>query len=188
MDMLETPTTHPALTVPVWQTSLLYGAYCGVAMIFFSLIMYLADIDLMSISGVIILYLAIFVIGFTMAALAIQHQRDHIDSGHISFGKALSVGLLVILVGMLISGGWNYVFSNFIDPGYITHLKEQFAANWGEKMPEEALQQALDGFDTAGSLLQTLKSSLISGVFLGLIIGSITAAVMKREPKSVFLR
>jgi F0F1-type ATP synthase assembly protein I len=67
-------------------------------------------------------------------------------------------------------------------------LKEQFAANWGEKMPEEALQQALDGFDTAGSLLQTLKSSLISGVFLGLIIGSITAAVMKREPKSGFLR
>jgi Protein of unknown function (DUF4199) len=188
MEMLETPPTTPAQTVPVWQTSMLYGVYCGVGMMFFSMITYLADINLMSISGLITLYLAIFVIGFITTALAIRHQRDQIDNGHISFGKAMSVGILVVLVGMLISGGWNYVFINFIDTGYMTHLKEQFTETWGEKMPEEALQQALDGFDTAGSLLQTLKSNLMSGVFLGLIIGSITAAFMKREPKPDYLR
>jgi uncharacterized membrane protein (DUF106 family) len=123
-----------------------------------------------------------------MAALAMRHQRDQLDGGIISYAKALSVGIVVVLIGMIISSFWNYVLVNFIDTEYINRLKEQFIATWGESMPEDSLDEALAGFDKAGNLLETIKSSLIGGTIFGLIIGLITAAFMKREPMKEYMR
>lgn len=183
MNSIDTPAPSP-----IWNTVLRYGGICGGIMVLFSLVTYLADMDMMSISGVLILYGAIFAIGFTTAAMAMRYQRDQLDNGVISYGKALAVGLLVVLIGMFISGMWNYVLVNFIDPEYLSRMKEQFTATWGDRMPEESLDEALAGFDKAGDILQTLKSSLIGGTIFGLIVGLITAGFMKREPMKDYMR
>lgn len=185
MNSLDTPSPSAS---PIWNTVLRYGGICGGIMVLFSLVTYLADMDMMSISGALILYGSIFAIGFTMAAMAMRYQRDQLDNGIISYGKALAIGLLVVLIGMFISGIWNYILVNFIDPEYLPRLKEQFSAAWGDKMPEESLDEALAGFDKAGDILQTFKSSLIGGTIIGLIVGLITAGFMKREPKKDYMR
>jgi Protein of unknown function (DUF4199) len=187
MNTLDTPTA-PVSNTPIWNTVLRYGAYCGGAMILFSVLAYLADLNMMSISGMLILYGSIFILGFVLAAMAMRFQRDKLDNGLISYGKALSVGLLVILIGMIISSFWNYLFVNFIDTEYLNRMKEQFVASWGENMPQDALDKALEGFDKAGNFFETLKSSLIGGTIFGLIIGLITAAFMKREAKPEYMR
>ncbi len=187
MNTLDTPAT-PNSNTPIWNTALRYGAYCGGIMVAMSLLTYLADVDMMSVSGMLILYGSILVVGFAMAALAMRHQRDQLDGAIISYTKALSVGILVILIGMIISSFWNYVLVNFIDPEYVNRLKEQFIATWGESIPEESLDEALAGFDKTGDLLETIKNSLIGGTIFGLIIGLITAAFMKREPMKEYMR
>jgi hypothetical protein len=167
---------------PIWNTVLINGAYCGGAFVAVSLLMYLLNANLMSMGGIIILYGSIFVVGAILAVIAIRHQRDQLDGGNISFGKALLVGWFTVFIGMFISGLWNFVLINYIDPNYIVTLKEQFMETWGQNMPEDALEEALEGFEKSGELLNTLKSSLFGGLFFGLIIGLITAAIMKKHP------
>lgn len=142
----------------------------------------------MSISGMLILYGTIFIASFALASMAMRYQRDKLDGGFITYGKALGVGFLVIFLGMLISSVWNYILINFIDPGYVDHMKEQFIAQWGEKMPEAAMEEAMKGFETAGDILVLVKNALVGGVIFGLIVGLITAAFMKRESKPDYMR
>lgn len=181
MDLLDT--SNKPTPAPIWNTALTYGAYCGGILVVFSLLTYLLSFNMMSISGVVILYLSIFAIGFTMAILAMKHQRNTLDGGYISYGKAFLVGLVTVFVGMVISGFWNYILLNFIDPEYITTMKDQFMETWGENMPEDALEKAMEGFEKAGDLGSTLKSSLSGGLIFGLIISLISAAFMKKEPE-----
>jgi hypothetical protein len=171
------------ISAPIWTTALTNGAYCGGVFVVFSLLMYLSNFNLMSLSGVLVLYGSIFAIGSVFAVVAIRHQRDHLDGGNISYGKALLVGLVTVFIGMLISGFWNYILINFIDPNYIAIMKEQFMEAWGQNMPQEAQEKAMEGFEKSGELGNALKSSLFGGIFFGLIIGLITAAFLKKQPE-----
>ncbi len=187
MDTIDSSNT-PVQNAPIWDTVLRYGSYNGGIAIAISLIVYLAEVNMMSISGMLMVYIPMLALGFVMAILAIKYQRDQLDGGIISYGKALSIGLLVTLLATFISSLWNYVLINFIDPGYTAKLQEQFMNTWGENMPQEALDKTLEGFEKAGDMFQILKSAVISGTIFGLIVGLITAAFMKRDPKPDFIR
>lgn len=178
----------PVKNAPIWDTVLRYGCYNAGIAIAISLIVYLLDVNVMSISGMAMIYLPLLAIGFVMAVLAIKHQRDKLDGGIISYGKALSVALLMTLLATFISSLWNYVLINFIDTEYVARLQEQFMSTWGENMPQEALEEALEGFEKAGDLFEILKNAVVSGTIFGLIVGLISAAFMKRDPKPDFLR
>jgi hypothetical protein len=93
------------------------------------------------------------------------------------------VALLTVFIGVFISSVWNYVLVNFIDPDIISAMKDDFVETWGQSMPQEALDKALEGFDKAGDVGPTLKNALIGGLIYGLIIGLISAAFMKRQPE-----
>lgn len=182
MDTSNTPSNQSRNT-PVWNTILRHGSYAAGAFVVFSLLTYLVNFNLMSFSGIAVLYGAMFIIGFVFASMAIRYQRDQLDDGYISYGKALLIAMFTVLIGMFVSGLWNYVLINFIDPNYVATLKEQFVETWGGSMPPEALEQALEGFDKSGDLVSNLKSSLIGGLVVGLIVGLITAAFMKKQPE-----
>lgn len=182
MDTFNTP-SNQSPSIPIWNTVLRYGSYAAGIFVAFSLLTYLVNFNLMSFSGIAILYGSILIIGFVFASMAIRHQRDKLDDGYISYGKALLIGLLTVFIGMFVSGLWNYVLINFIDPNYVNTLKEQFLETWGGNMPPEALEQALEGFDKSSNLLENLKSSTIGGLVVGLIVGLITAAFMKKQPE-----
>ncbi len=182
MDSLDTPNPS-APNAPIWNTVLRYGLYCAGGYVVLSLLIYLINFNMMSIGGMIVFYLCLFAVGFAFAAISIRYQRDQLDGGYIGYGKALLVGLLTVFIGVFISSFWNYILVNFIDPQYAENLKEQFVETWGEQMPADALEKALEGFDKAGDLLTILKQGLIGGGIYGLIIGLITAAFMKKQPE-----
>jgi hypothetical protein len=182
MSTLDSP-HQPASTTPIWNTVLRYGLYAAGAYIALSLIMYLTSFNMMTIGGGITYYVCLFAIGAVFAVMATRHQRDQLDGGYIGYGKALLVGLLTVFIGVFISSLWGYVLINFIDPGYVDNLKEQFVETWGEQMPADALEEALEGFDKAGDPLAILKQGVMGGGIFGLIVGLITAAFMKKQPE-----
>lgn len=182
MSTLDNPNQELPNT-PFWDTVLRYGLYCAGAYVVLSLLIYLTSFNMMTIGGMIVFYASIFAVGFVFASMAMRHQRDRLDGGYITYGKALLVGLLTVFIGVFVSSFWNYVLINFIDPNYAANLKEQFVETWGERMPADALEEALEGFDKAGDLLTILKQGLIGGGIYGLIVGLITAAFMKKQPE-----
>lgn len=171
----------PYKPASIQDTVLRYGGISALAGVVISLIMYLLDFNMMSFSGMGVQFLLAIGVSVTIAALAVKHQRDTLDGGYIKFGRALLIGLLVTFVGSLGSSLWNYILINFIDPGYIDNLKDKFVETWGENMPPDALDQALEGFDKAGDPFTILKNGLLGGGIIGLIVGLISAAIMKRD-------
>lgn len=182
MDTIDTP--KPTLpNTPVWNTVLRYGLYCAGAFVVLSLLIYLINFNMMTFGGMAVFYASLLGIGFAFAVMAIRFQRDQLDGSYITYGKALLVGLLTVFIGVFVSSFWNYILVNFIDPGYTDALKEQFVETWGERMPADALEQALEGFDKAGDMFAIVKQGLIGGVIYGLIVGLISAAFMKKQPE-----
>lgn len=182
MSTLDAP-NQPASATPIWDTVLRYGLYAAGGYIALSLIMYLTNFNMMTIGGMITYYSTSLAIGAVFAVMAIRHQRDQLDGGFIGYGKALLVGLLTVFIGVVISSLWGYVLINFIDPGYVDMLKEQFVETWGEQMPADALEKTLEGFDKSGDILAILKQGLMGGAIFGLIVGLVTAAFLKKQPE-----
>jgi hypothetical protein len=180
MDQVNTNTPSKQ---PDWNNILRQGGFAGLALTGFSILTYILDVNLMSFSGIALLYGAMFTVGFIFAVIAIRFQRDKVDGGYITYGKALLVALLTVFIGVFISSVWNYVLVNFIDPDIISAMKDDFVETWGQSMPQEALDKALEGFDKAGDVGPTLKNALIGGLIYGLIIGLISAEFMKRQPE-----
>lgn len=179
MAVLDNP--NASTTAPIWNTVLRYGGFSALAMIAYSLLTYLIDFNMMSFSGMAINFILSVGIAVAIAALAIKYQRDNLEGGFISYGRALLIGLIATAIGAFVSGLWNYVLINFIDPGYVDNLKEKFIKTWGESMPAEQLEKALAKFDDAGNLMTNLTNGLIGGVIVGLVAGLIAAAIMKRN-------
>ncbi|MEQ1746201.1 MAG: DUF4199 domain-containing protein [Saprospiraceae bacterium] len=182
MENLDSPTTMPASTPPpYWNNVLKYGLYGGVALIVFSLLTYVMDMNMTSIiAGLLVLVVTVSVAVGT-GVIAIQNQRS-LDGGYMAFGRAFVIAALAIAIGVFLFNVWNYILVTVIDPDYMNRVKEQFVEQWGESMPEERMNEVLKNFDNAGSL-GTAAKNLVTGVlFNGLIGGLIAAAIGKKNP------
>lgn len=180
MDAIDNTST-PHNPAPFWDTVLRFGGYCGLVLVGISLLSYLMGFSPMSLSAIIVNSLIALGITIGFAAVAIKHQRDQLDGGYIKYGRGLLVGMFTVAIAVLISSIWNYVLFNFVDPGYVDKMKEDFANTWGDKMPAEAMETQLEQFDKMGDLSTIFTQGIIGALFLGLIAGLIAAAIMKRD-------
>lgn len=167
---------------PIWNTVLRYGGITALAMIVVSLLTYLLDFNVMSITGMLLNFVIAVGVTVGISAAAIKFQRDKIDGGYINYGRGLLVGSLTTAIGLFLSSFWNYVLINFIDPGYVDNLKEKFVNTWGDSIPAEKMDEALAKFDKSGDLMTILSNGVIAALIIGLIAGLIAAAIMKRNP------
>ncbi len=182
MDTLDSPTPQSP-NIPVWNTVLRYGLYLAGATIVFGLLIYLVNFNMMTFGGMALYYGSLLAMSTVFAVMAIKYQRNQLDGGYISYGKALLVGALTIFAGSMVASLWGYVFVNFIDPDYLTTLKEMLEDTWGDQMTAEQLAEANEGFDKADEIGASLWSGVKSGGISGLIIGLITAAFTKKPPQ-----
>jgi len=186
MENLDAPTPNPSAPLPpFWNAVLKFGLYGGVALVFFSLATYVMDMNMMSILAGILAFVVTLGIAVGTGVLAIQNQRT-LDGGYMAFGRAFVIGAAAIAISVLLYSIWNYILITIIDPDYVGRLKEQFLEQWGENIPEEAMGEALKGFDEAGTVGTALKNGLIGIVFNGLIGGLIAAAIGKKNPPNQF--
>lgn len=187
MENLDTPTPNLSATPPppFWNSVLKFGLYGGVALIFFSLATYVMDLNMVTIVAGIVAFLVTLGIAVGTGVLAIQNQRT-LDGGYMAFGRAFVIGGLAIAVSILLYSIWNYILITIIDPEYVARLKEQFLEQWGENIPEDAMEEALKGFDDAASIGTAVKNGVIGVVFNGLIGGLIAGAIGKKNPPAQF--
>lgn len=171
-------------TVPFLPTAMKYGGIGGLVYVLYGLVMNMMGMPVPTSLGMMALtFTLIFAIGITVAVLAIKHHRNNELGGYVSFGRAFLVGFLVLAIAAVISTVFQMVYVLAIDPGIVDVAEqnmEKMLSGFG--MPEDALQQSLqgvrDGFTPGKMLLQGLVYNNIFNAVIALII----AAIMKRKP------
>ena len=159
------------------NASMVYGALLALALIVFSLLLYI--LDLSANRSVAWLQYAVILAGIIVAQF---HFRKNYSAGFLSFGKAFTLGFLTVLFSAIIFAVYNYIFLKYIDPGV---LEEAFAK--AEQEMEQRGGMSEVEMDKALSLMEKFRSPLmaaVSGIFMNVIIGlilSLVGAVITRK-------
>ena len=138
-------------------------------------------------NGMILGYTAI-VLSFIFVFFGIRSYRDNVAGGHISFGRAFAVGILITLVSCIFYvGTWEIAFYNFM-PDFIEkwskYAIEQVTASGASKEVIDAKVQEMK------NLAVMMNNPLINAALtftepfpVGLIITTISAAILRKKRK-----
>ncbi len=166
-----------------FQASLIPGVYLGIALIVFSIILYLLDVPYDS-KLTWISYL-IMAAGLFWAMISI---RDNSLGGYLTYGQGFGIGFWTVFFSTILGTIFTYFYATMINPGIIEEIlinSEEAILESSPDMSDEALEQALtmtEKFTTPVMLtVLTFVFSMIFGTILSLII----AIFAKREDKSL---
>ncbi|WP_367327719.1 DUF4199 domain-containing protein [Lentimicrobium sp.] len=172
---------------PIFSAALKTGLVIGSVSIAVFLIQYVAGIKPVGIMRPILIGLFGFAVSVTLLVIYLKKYRGQ-SGGFISFKDAFLYGFIALLVSAAISSVFNFLFIQYFDPEYtrsIIEAQKDFMENYlSGKVPDESIQDALDGIDESmnvSTLKQSLNSLIFGSVF-ALIVSLIVGAVMKRKP------
>lgn len=122
------------------------------------------------------------VIGYFIYLAATKH-RDEDLGGYISYGRAFSVGGIVILAVALITIIWSYIYFAFIDPDVFDTIRESSMEQMinQQGMSEEEAENAMGMMDFMWNPGMMAIIAGVSTAVAGLVIDLIIAAVVKKD-------
>ncbi|WP_276372521.1 DUF4199 domain-containing protein [Chryseolinea sp. H1M3-3] len=165
---MEQNVTAPAITTR--STGIRYGVINGVIGIAYFLILTMADIDMSKgfgrWGGTIITIVIVF--------LAHKYFKENGD-GYMSFGQGVGIGFWTGLVSAVISSLFTYIYAKFIDPSFISTIREKAIEDM------EAKGQSQEQIDAAMKFVEMFTSAeaiLVMGVIFGVLIVVIVALII----------
>jgi hypothetical protein len=105
------------------------------------------------------------------------------NSGFLSVGEAIKVGLGIALISALIYVVYLVIFYNFIEPNFFDNMikvQEQLIMEKYPNMSDEQLESAKKGAAMFANTGANLTLTIIVSLFFGLIISLIAGLVMKK--------
>lgn len=181
-------------TNPLLISSMTYGLYLGIAMVIFSLMLFILGILPVGFGRLALLFLFSSTIMFLGIFFATKKIRDVVFSGQITFGKAFQIGILVVLFASVISAVYSYIQNAIIDPDYVSRLMNAWKEWMYEFMKnmnasEIEIDKKMDEFDMQikeFSYFKNFFKEIFSSIFWGAIISLITAAILKKKKDNPF--
>ena len=163
--------------VTVFQHALVYGLILGLALIVYSILLYMINMTFNI--GLSLISWVIIIIGITLGTKA---YRDKVLGGTISYGNALGTGILIVLVAGAVSAIFNYILTTIIDPGlmdkYFQIVEERLAKRG---MSDDQIELFSARMRESSSPLKTMIFGIVGFAFFGTIISLITSAFLKKE-------
>jgi hypothetical protein len=166
-----------------FKVALNHGLFLGVALVLFSLLMYVIGVAMDS----KIQWIS-YVIMIAGLVLAIKQWRDKYNNGFLTYGQAFSNGFLTILVSGIISSIWILLFFGVIAPGEIEKMMEIAEENMYESQPnmsDEQIEMALKYSRMFMSPVWMAVWGFIGNIVVGAVLSAIIAIFMKKE-KPIF--
>ncbi len=113
-------------------------------------------------------YASIF-LSLSFIYFGIKHYRDTVNSGTITLGKAITIGLLIsVLVGFGIALA-DFIYTKFIDPSFFSNYEQQLI---DQGKQDEIIQ--LTSFTAAAFMLVLVT-------VIGFIISLISGLILQRK-------
>ncbi len=163
--------------------SFLPGVYLGLALIIFTLLVYLINIDLQS--PIKYISYVIMIAGLTISIVTFRNNQM---DGYITYGKAFSVGFYTGLFASIIAGIFTVIYVQYIDTELISNILAIAEENMLEQRPDmtnEQLEQALSMTEIFTTPIMMGVMGFISNVILSAVFSLIIAIFAKREDKSI---
>ena len=157
------------------------GLMLGVASILVSLIVYATGNHLPPHWSISLISIAL-----TIGAIIYgSNQFKKANSGFMSWGQGVKIGVGIAILAGLIGAIYNYVFMTCIEPNYMEQLMEiQNQKLFDGGMSEEQIEAANEMSKKFTSPLMGVAFSIIGSAIFGFIISAITSAVMKKTEEN----
>ena len=166
----------------IFKNGWIYGLIMAAISIVFSLLMYIFDVNLFSITFAIFSAL-IFLLGIpiTLAILGCNNLRSkYAEDRTISYLDAVFTCLVIFVIGFILSNLYNYVFNTYLDPSY---MKQQLVklVEMLEKynLPQEQIDETIAKSEESFNLGIMFRNSAGVAVVLSLIL----AIFVKKKDK-----
>jgi hypothetical protein len=175
------------------QFTMTYGAILGIVSIIFSIILYITgympyNFKRMALTSVI-------GIGIMIAFIVVGSRtyRDKVLDGTISYGKALVLGMMIVVFATILSGFYSLIFNLFIDPEYSDKVFEA-TKNWmydymnNMGVPDASIEESMDRIDKQQAAYTPMKAffqSIFYSFIVGFVLSLITSAFVKKNPNPV---
>jgi len=164
------------------NAGLTYGVILGLALIIFTLILYLGGVKWF----VSPFAWAGFCIPVVFAVIGGVKQKKA-NGGYLSFSEALKTVFLVFVIGTLISTLFNYLLFNIIDVPFRQALAQETAVIQEKMMrrfgaPESSIEKSVA--DTLSGNSYSISKILLSyafGLILWFLLSLIIAAIVKKS-------
>jgi hypothetical protein len=136
-----------------------------------------------------------FIIGYTTMILAfmmvffgIRSYRENIGQGHISFGRAFAVGILITLIACVCYVvAWEILYFNFMPDfldKYSAYVIEKARASGSSQQAIDAQVQQMKGFKTMyANPLINAAMTFTEPFPVGLLVTLISAAILRKKTK-----
>ncbi|MCU4154520.1 DUF4199 domain-containing protein [Carboxylicivirga sp. A043] len=165
-------------TPSIGKSALTYGLYLGLALIVYSLIIYL--IGLTGNQGASWLS---YVIIIGMLAYAMMNYRDKVNGGFLKYGQGVGLGTLTAIYGGVLSSVFTFILMKYIDPALIDQIVNKALEDAMAKgTPEEQLEMVEKMVRMFTSPMAILLMGILGSGIMGAIISLILAAIFKKEP------
>jgi hypothetical protein len=119
-----------------------------------------------------------------VAAVIFAHKTfKESGNGYMSYGQGLGTAMVTVVVSMILTGIYSYIFFNFIDPSFFEAIWTKAAADMeAQGQSEETIEM---GLGWARKLFWPFF--ILGGLFWGFIIGLIVSIfTQKRAPETAF--
>jgi len=163
----------------VVSVSLMYGIYLGLALIAYSLLMFVLDVDRES--KIMWVSYLIMAAGLFWAMVSV---RDKYFGGFISYGKAFATGFWTALFAAIIGALFTYIYVIYLDPGMIDDIllkAEESMLEGNPNISDEQLEQALSMTEKFTSPVMITVFAFLANVIFATILSLIIAIFAKRE-------
>jgi len=164
------------------NTGLIYGVICGVAVIAFTLLLYIAGVEWYTSP---LAYVG-FVIPIIIGTLGGIKQRT-LQGGYITFKEALKTIFIIFIISILLDTIFSYLLLNVIDVPFREAIMQDAAIKMEKfliKMgtPQDAIDKAMADFDNPDNFK---PGKILLGVFFRMIgwfiVALIIAAIIKKK-------
>ena len=160
----------------VAAVALRYGLIFGLMGIIYQAIIMIADLGdnrWLSSLGYIIL-----IIGIVVAMKSYKEQ----NFGYMSYGQGLGIGTLLAAVFGFMSGLFTWIYTSFVDTGYMTRLMEKQREQMVlQGLPDEQIDAGMAMAENFQGPLTMILGGTVLTLIVGFILSLIIAAIMKNS-------
>ena len=155
-----------------------YGLYLGIISILISVVVYALGDHLKPHWSVSILNVVIMI---SLIIMGIKKFKSE-NSGLISWGQAVKIGVGLTVISTLIVIAYNLIFMTFIEPDFMQQVVAVQEQAWVDQgMTSEQIESTKEMMQKFQSPVISSAFGLVVAAFISFIISAIAGAVMKAE-------
>lgn len=163
------------------RVALKWGVILGVALIIYSLILYLTD----NVGNNKLGWIS-FIISIGGLVLAMRDYRM-LNGGFMSYGEGLSIGTLTSGVSGLLSSLFSVFYTTVIDTGVMERMVDRTRDQLEESgLSDDQIDQQIKFVEMFQSPGLTFAFGVIGAVIFGFLLSLIIAAIMRRNKATPF--